>query len=184
MNKSFCIENVHTLVVDQFDNVIANVKSAMNSSSIRSIRVAVAIFCAKMRLGLSNNVLATMFHIHEKRAVSRIIHQVTDALMKVFVPIHLGFRHISRETVLKLHQTTTANVLLTDSDQQIVVVMDGTYLYIQKSRHNELQRRTYSIHKHRHLIKPMIITTTVRISCSKTQSNFNKTFLFYRMDIF
>ncbi len=137
----------------------------MRNSNIRSIRVAVAIFCAKMRLGLSNHVLATMFHIYDRRAVSRIIHQVTDALIKDFVPAHLGFRHISRQTVLKLHQTTIANVLLTDDDQQVVVVMDGTYLYIQKSHHNELQRRTYSMHKHRHLIKPMVITTTVRIPC-------------------
>jgi hypothetical protein len=130
---------------------------------MRSIRVAIAVFCAKMRLGLSNEVLATLFHIQNKRAVSRIVHQVTDALLKNFVPKHLGFEHIGRQTVLEHHQTAIANVLLTDADQQVVVVMDGTYLFIQKSAHNELQRRTYSMHKHRHLIKPMVITTTVRL---------------------
>ena len=29
--------------------------------------------------------------------------------------------------------------------------MDGTYFYLQKLMYNELQRRTYSIHKHHHL---------------------------------
>ena len=104
-----------------------------------------------------------MFHIRDKRAVSRIVHQVTDALINDFVPAHLGFGHISRETVLEHHQTTVAKTLLTDNNQQVVVVMDGTYLFLQKPIHNELQRRTYFIHKHRHLIKPMVITTTVRM---------------------
>jgi len=152
-------------VIDQFENVVASIESSMRNSAIRSIRVAVAIFCAKMRLGLNNQVLATIFHIQDKRSVSRIIHQVTDALNKNFVPAHLGFRHISRQTVLENHQTTIANVLLTDNNQQVVVVMDATYLFIQKSSHNEQQRRTYSMHKHRHLIKPMVITTTVRTYC-------------------
>lgn len=160
--KYLSILNSHLHFLDQFDHIVESVVS-MRTSNVRSIRVAIAIFCAKMRLGLSKCALATMFHIRNKRTVSRIVHQVTDALMKDFVPAHLGFRHISRETVLKHHQTTMANVLLTDTNHQVVVVMDGTYLYIQKSGHNELQRRTYSVHKHRHLIKPMVITTTVRV---------------------
>ena len=43
--------------------------------------------------------------------------------------------------------------------------MDGTYIYIQKSSNNEMQRRTYSFHKHKHLVKPMIITSTVSLFC-------------------
>ncbi|CAF2529584.1 unnamed protein product [Rotaria sp. Silwood2] len=146
--------------IDQFENVFTRVES-MRNSKLRSIRVAIAIFCAKMRLGLSNHVLATMFHIHSKRAVSRIVHQVNDTLLKDFVPAHLGFKHISRQSVLENHQAAIANALLTDNNQQVVVVvMNGTYLYLQKSADNELQRRTYSMHKYRHLVKPMVITIT------------------------
>ena len=134
----------------------------MRESRVRSIRVAVAAFCAKMRLGLSNRVLSTIFHIKDDRAVSRIVHQVTEALINNFAPKHIGFGHISGQTVLNQHQTLKASTLLTNNNQQVVVVMDGTYLYVQKSANNELQRHTYSMHKHRHLVKPMIITTTVR----------------------
>lgn len=139
----------------------------MHNSHNRSVRVAVAIFCAKMRLGISNDILATMFHIHGKRAVSKIIHQATNALINDFAPSHIGFSHISRHSVLKHHQTAIASALFTDDNEQVVIVMDGTYLFLQKSMNNELQRRTYSIHKHRHLVKPMIATTTVRIFCFK-----------------
>ena len=116
-----------------------------------------------MRLGLSNHILAALFHIQDKRAVFRIVHQVTDAVLKNFFPDHLDFRHISHHTVLEQHRTAIAKVLLTDNDQQVVVVIDGRYLYVQKSAHNELQRPIYSMHNHRHLIKPMAITTTVKV---------------------
>ena len=156
----------------------------MRNSNNRSVRVAVAIFCAKMRLGVSNDVLATMFHIYDKRAVSRIIHQVTNALINDFAPAHIGFGHISRHSVLEHHQTTFANALFTDDNQQVVVVMDGTYFYLQKSMYNELQRRTYSIHKHHHLIKPMIVTTTVRMPCFRRDPTVPKICYFCRMDTY
>ena len=48
-------------------------------------------------------------------------------------------------------------------DDQLIIVMDSTYLYLQKSSNNEFQRRSFSMHKHRHLIKPMITTATVYV---------------------
>lgn len=38
--------------------------------------------------------------------------------------------------------------------------MDGTYIYIEKSSTYTQQRRCYSMHKGRPLIKPMMITST------------------------
>ena len=53
---------------------------------------------------------------------------------------------------------------MADGDDQVIVVMDGTYLFVQKSGNNQFQRRSFSMHKHRNLIKPMITTATVGIS--------------------
>ncbi len=110
----------------------------MRNSTVRSIRVALAIFLAKMRLGLSNRVLSCLFHLKNKEIVSRIFHQVREALMKSFVPLNLGFQHISRDAVLSNHQTVIATELLTNESDQIVLIADGTYLYCQKSSNNEL----------------------------------------------
>ena len=52
---------------------------------------------------------------------------------------------------------------MADRDDQLIIVMDSTYLYLQKSSNNEFQRRSFSMHKHRNLIKPMIITATVYV---------------------
>lgn len=136
--------------------------SNMRASRVRSVRVALAIFLMKMRLGLSNQVLASLFHLTDKDVVRRLIHQTRVELMKGFVPHYLGLNHIDRKTVLEHHQTGLATELFTTHPDQICIVMDGTYLYIQKSSNNAVQRRTYSVHKHRNLIKPMLITTTVR----------------------
>ncbi|CAF2102623.1 unnamed protein product, partial [Rotaria magnacalcarata] len=84
------------LTKDQFNDLIGTV-SSMRNSHTRSIRTAVAIFLAKMRLSLSNRLLAILFHIDNKRNISHIISQVRIALMKDFVPVHLGLHHIDRD---------------------------------------------------------------------------------------
>ena len=133
----------------------------MRNSKIRSIRVALAVFLAKMRLGISNTVLSSIFHLKNKRVVGHIIHDVSKALLKDFVPQNLGFGHIDRMSVLRYHQTSASTKLMAERDDQLIIVMDGTYLFIQKSSSNKFQRRSFSMHKHRNLIKPMMITATV-----------------------
>lgn len=163
--KRFVFELVSTfsilnLISDHFNHLLSTVSSLRNSS-IRSTRVALAVFLAKMRLGMSNTVLASLFHLKDKRTVARIIQNVAQALQKDFVPYHLGLQHIDRATVVKKHQTSIASELMTDGDDQAIIVMDGTYLYVQKSSNNSFQRRSFSMHKYRNLIKPMIVTATV-----------------------
>lgn len=135
----------------------------MRNSNVRSVRVALTVFLAKMRLALSSRVLACLFHLKSKRTVSRVVHQVREALMTNFVSLNLCFQHITRDKILNHHQTVIATELLTNEPDQVVLIADGTYLYCQKSSNNEFQRRTYSNHKHRHLVKPMIVTASVSI---------------------
>ncbi|CAF1651366.1 unnamed protein product, partial [Adineta ricciae] len=151
--------NLTGLEKDQFDNLLSTLTS-MRNSYVRSIRVGLALFLVKMRLGVSNRVLSFLFHMKNKRVVSRIVHAIAEGLLKNFVPKHLGFQHIDRRTVLNCHQTLIASQLMADRDDQVILVMDGAYLFIQKSSSNQFQRRSFSMHKHRNLIKPMITTAT------------------------
>ncbi len=84
--------------------------------------------------------------------------------MKDFVPYHLGLQHISHRTAIQEHQTAIATILHTNKPDQLFVVADGIYLFIQKSSNNRLQRKSYSMDKHRNLVKPMILTTTVSLT--------------------
>ena len=136
---------------------------AMRNAYLRSVREALAIFLEKVRLGFSNRVLVCLFRLTSKRSVSHICHQVRVALMHDFVPSRVEFQHVSRKTILAQHQTAVATELLTNGSEQIVLIADGTYFFCRKSSSDEFQRRKYSQHKRRHLVKPMIITASVSI---------------------
>lgn len=45
-------------------------------------------------------------------------------------------------------------------ENEIIVVWDGTYIYIQKSSDYSFAKKTFSIHKNRPLIKMMVIVST------------------------
>ena len=136
----------------------------MRNSHVRSVDVAVAVFVAKLRLGLSNRVLAVLFNCENKRGVSDINNPVRKALMKDFDPYNLGLKHITRETAIEQHQTAIAAILHTNKPNQLCIIADTTYFFIQKSSSNQLQRKSSLMHRHRNLIKPMILTTTVSLS--------------------
>ena len=132
----------------------------MHNARLPCFGEALAIFLAKIRLELSNRVLACLYRLTSKRSVSHICHQVQVALMQDFVPNHVGFQHVSREAILAQHQTVVATELLTNGPDQIVLIADGTYFFCQKSSNSEFQWRTCSQHKRRHLVKAMIITAS------------------------
>lgn len=93
--------------------------------------------------------------------VRRAVISAKNALMEDFVPKHLGFSHISREDVINHHTRPLAKELLCSmSDNPVILVLDGTYIYLQKSGNFSFSRRSYSTHKHRPLVKPMMIVST------------------------
>ena len=66
-----------------------------------------------------------------------------------------------------MHTRPLATELLADQLGRAILILDGTYIYCQKSANNMLQRRTYSMHKGRPLVKPMLVVTTTGyiVSC-------------------
>ncbi|CAF1493570.1 unnamed protein product, partial [Rotaria magnacalcarata] len=106
--------------------------SNIRNSSNRSIRTALAILLCKLPLGLSLNILAVLFQLPDKKTVSRSLKTVRTALMTRFVPSNLGFNHITRQEIIDQHTSTMARRLMCDAESNTaIVVIDGTYLYIQ-----------------------------------------------------
>ncbi|CAM4955870.1 unnamed protein product [Rotaria socialis] len=160
-DDEYCL--LTSLSRDHFtDFVQITSSSIIRPSCNRSIRTAVGIYLCKLRLGISNRLLACMFQIADKRTVSRIINSARQAIVKSFVPDNLGFGHVTREDVIGLHTTTIARELMSggDSTDTAIIIIDGTNLYIQKSRNNEFQRTAFNLYKKRSLLKPMMIVTT------------------------
>lgn len=80
--------------------------------------------------------------------------------MENFVPYHLGFQHVTREELIQDHTRPLAASLFGTSGKEAILVLDGTYIYIDKSSNFHFQRRSYNVHKGRPLLKPMVIVST------------------------
>ena len=94
-----------------FSDVFECIQQCIKSTPTRSWRTTVALFLCKMKNGMSNKLLATLFNI-SKSSVRRAIHTVRAALIEYFVPNNLGFHHISRQTLIENHTVCTKVDLL------------------------------------------------------------------------
>lgn len=155
-------ENVHLLsdsvcysltgiTKENFEDIVSHL-STLRNSSVRTINTCVAILLTKLRTGLPNHLLGVIFSL-SKGQIQRCIHSGRNCLMKDFVPLHIGFQHISHEDFVSRHTTPLSKQLFSSHDDDAaIIVLDGTYVYIQKSSNYTFQRMSYSLHKHRPLV--------------------------------
>ncbi|CAF2182253.1 unnamed protein product [Rotaria magnacalcarata] len=89
-----------------------------------------------------------------------------------------SFGHVTREDVIGGHTTAITQELMCggDSTDIPIIIIDGAHLYIQKSRNNEFQRKTFNLYKKGSLLKSMMIVTTTDyiVACIEPfMSDFN-----------
>jgi len=142
-----------------FNNLVTYISDKIRSSSIRSVRTCLALFLIKLRTGMSHSILSSLFGI-QRRTIGKSIHSARKALMEDFVPNHLGLNHITRDDFIRLHTRDMAKNLFAEGKDVAILVADGTYMYIEKSSNYSFQRRSFSMHKGRPLVKPMMIVST------------------------
>ena len=133
--------------------------SGLRNTTVRTSRTCLAIVLVKLRLGLSNNILSILFGLKQTQ-IQRCIHAARTSLMQGFVPQNLGFQHITHDKFVEKHTTAISKSLFSTKEGQAIIVLDGTYVYIQKSTDYKLQRKCFSLHKGRPLVKPMVIVGT------------------------
>ncbi|XP_052280296.1 uncharacterized protein LOC127877986 isoform X5 [Dreissena polymorpha] len=151
--------NLTGLTKDQFSTLIGDVDD-IRTTKTRSIRTCIALLLVKLRTSLGNALLSTLFNMTIAQ-IRRALKSSRKSLMKSFVPKNMGFKHVSREEIKTTHTRPLAQELFAASDQnKSIIVLDGTYIYIQKSSNFSFARRSYSMHKHRPLVKPMIVVST------------------------
>uniref|UniRef100_T1KWR0 DDE Tnp4 domain-containing protein n=1 Tax=Tetranychus urticae TaxID=32264 RepID=T1KWR0_TETUR len=99
--------------------------------------------------------LSFMLHKHPT-TVSQNFIRVLKLIVAHFVPLHFGYKYITREEALE-HGTRIANALLYVEDGKIVLIADETYCDHQKSSNFPYAQRSHSLHKNRNLFKLFII---------------------------
>ncbi|WAR19622.1 hypothetical protein MAR_001460 [Mya arenaria] len=144
------------LLPEQFNDLVGYLKTSKNSSS-KSKRTTLGVFLMKVKTGMSDKLISTVLNL-SKSQVQRSIVSVKKQLMKYFVPHFVGFQHIDRRDVIQSYTRTLAISLFgrNECSPPAILALGGTYIYIN----NKFQRRTYSVHKKRSLVKPMMIVST------------------------
>lgn len=81
-------------------------------------------------------------------------------MVEHFVPQYLGLQHVTRKQAAE-RNLYILNSLFGNPDsieyRTAIAIMDGTYVYVQKSSNYEYQKKTYFIHKYRNIFKPFLI---------------------------
>lgn len=114
---------------------------------------ALGVYLSRLRRGYTFEELAIRWNIAEKTA-RNYCQLCRSILIGPFCDKYLSLTRDRADLIN--HQTDTAKRLHAPSGEHIILVLDGTYVFIQKSSNFAFQRMTYSGHKHRNLIKPMM----------------------------
>lgn len=147
-----------SLSKEQFTDLLSNLPS-LNASCPDPDRASdtLYIYLMKMRTAQPNEDIGTAFGI-SKATVGRRINAARDALAKDFMSKHINIIQ-DREQLVQRSSTMSNGIFNPDGDKAILVC-DGTYIFINKSRNYAMQRDTYTDQKKRNNVKIMMIVTT------------------------
>lgn len=84
---------------ENFEDLHFFISTDIRNTQNRGTRMSLGIFLLKLRSGMSNQLLATIFGI-SKSSLCRAVKSVRTALMKSFVPHHLGLARNNDATIL------------------------------------------------------------------------------------
>lgn len=118
---------------------------------------ALYIYLMKMRTALPNEDIGSIFDISAS-TVARRINAARNALERDFMGDHINF--VPDRNELLTQSTAMCNGLFNVDGNRAVLVCDGTYIYINKSRNYKVQRESYTDQKKRNFVKIMMVVTT------------------------
>jgi len=146
------------LMKDQFNDLYQKYiePTVMRDTKCRNKREALAMFLIMIRKNMDQETIGFLFHCSQS-VVSDSITAVSDTLIKSLVVEHLGYQAMPRQTAIREHNRTILHKILGLEADQLAIIADGTYLYVEQPLDLQHQRLLYSGHKNRNLIKPMML---------------------------
>lgn len=132
--------------------------SSIRETQVRSARTCLGVYLTKLKTGLSSKILTKLFQVSKdsiRRAINRSEKIDYKYLRHIISVSNMQQEKISLETTRPLAQTVFGEGL-----HPAILVLDGTYKYIQKSSQFRFQRRSYNLRKHQPLIKMMVVAST------------------------
>lgn len=114
---------------------------------------ALFMYLMKLRTGYSNDEIGDYFSV-SRFVVAQRLSTVRDVMYTNLAPKYVN-QVRTREELLG-HSSRLCNNLFDPENQKVKLICDGTYLFIEKSGNHSFQKKTYSSHKKRNYLKPMV----------------------------
>ncbi|XP_047543285.1 uncharacterized protein LOC125075621 [Vanessa atalanta] len=139
---------------EQYQRILNEVPQLLLKSSGP---IGLTAYLMKLRTSDSNERISALFNI-PKRTLDGYVSEARHLMYDYFVPRHLGLNHMNRQEIvdrtLLIPQGLFGNH---NGVNKPVIIIDGTYCFIEKSSNYLYQKRTYSLHKYNNLVKPFMI---------------------------
>lgn len=119
---------------------------------------ALAAYLIKLRTGDSDERISSLLQV-PRSTLESLMNMAREILHQDFVPRYLGLSHITRADIAR-RNLLIPNGLYGGEDRAPIIIADGTYIYIEKSSNYFYQKKTYSLHKYRNLVKPFLFVCT------------------------
>ncbi|CAF1070135.1 unnamed protein product, partial [Brachionus calyciflorus] len=134
----------------------SNYITSINETSGRSKNQLIALYRYWLRKGIDQFTLSKLFsETSNQSQISQYLDQIRRAINKDFVPFFLGTTK-GRDFFLK-HNNTTVKNLHNLSTDTLAVVVDASYIRLEKSSSNHVQYMCWSEQKKDLLIKPFLV---------------------------
>ena len=134
-----------------FSNYITRVRD----TSGRTKEQLIAIYRYWLSKGIDQCSLALLKSNTTQQQISHYLSQIREAINRDFVPLFLGANK-GKQFFLQ-HNTESVKILHELQNDELAIIVDGTYTRLEKSSNNDFQYVSYSMHKSQNLIKPFII---------------------------
>lgn len=141
------------------EEILQIINGCSSFRTVRNAKTIVSIYLLKLRTGDSNERLGTLLQM-PVTTIGRYLKKAREILCREFVPQHLGLECLTRDNLLRKNLIIPKGLFGDDSNSKAIVIADATYVYIQKSSNYYFQKKTYSLHKYRNLIKPFLIVAS------------------------
>lgn len=143
------------LTPEQFNDLYSSLPSLHNVFDCCSKSSdALYMYLMKMRTGIPDEDIGNTFKL-SRTTVGRRVKEARNALEKDFAKKYVNFLP-TREHLIS-ESTTLSQTVFCGNQSKAILICDGTYIYINKSRNYEFQKATYTDQKKRNFIKVMMI---------------------------
>lgn len=145
------------LTHEQFDDLLNSLPSLQNAYRCHTKSSdSLYMYLMKMRTGVPNEDIGNYFSLN-KMTIGRRIKEARQALEKDFAMKYVNF--VPKREDLISESTVLCQTIFCQNENKAVLICDGTYIFVNKSRNYEFQKATYTDQKKRNFIKVMMYIT-------------------------